>query len=205
VPFELHACKEQQQPLVMEVASSSNLPVVAPTVLHWYTNLGSKDARFTYDDKETLLCFISFPFFLGSWNVEMFTDESRSTSMMKMSCLTLPLGQTTADFDDRVSNTSFVMSTRAFACKFDFQYKGTVYAWRDTNSFGDDRVLLRYPAKTEVALFDKAGLALDKVGKIHVQPRSELPLHIIAGTLYMTRTIEQEARKSAARRRMHHF
>jgi hypothetical protein len=163
----------------------------AGTTLHWYKEGWRHDARITYDDKETLLCFISFPRYWRTWEVDMFTDQSQSRKLMHM---TKPAswGKSKVTFEDHVSNASFVMTMRSSTVKFDFEYSGTVYAWRQASLMSSDRTLLRYPAKTEVALYDAAGLALNKVGKIHVQPRSELPLHIIAGTLYMMHAIEEE-------------
>jgi hypothetical protein len=180
----------------MEVSS-----VPGATVLHWYKHgwhgFGRHHARITYDDKKTVLAccaWSSSSQSWGTWELDMWTDDSRSSKMMHMTKhASWPTGLApSATFDDRVSKVSFDMSKRAFACKFEFVYDGTAYAWHQTtlvSGFCAQRMLTRYPEKTEVALFDTV-LSTGKVGKIHVHPRSELPLHVIAGTLFMMHTIE---------------
>jgi hypothetical protein len=166
-------------------------------VLHWYRDGWNKNARITYNDKETLLCFISCPCYWRTWKVDMFTDQSQSTKMMHM---TKPAswGKAKVTFEDQLSNASFVMTMRSFCIKFDFEYDGTVYAWRQPSLLSADRTLLQYPEKTKVALFKIAGFAVSKIGKIWVYPSNELPLHIIAGTLYMMHAIEEANQRMRA-------
>jgi hypothetical protein len=182
------------------MAGGNSGDTAGTTVLH-LTNpsWSSKDLLVTNDDNKdggSLVCFIEFP---GCWsfrrNVGIFTDQSKANELMTTAKPSL-CGMTTS-FDDLRSNTSFAMSRRVFAQKYEFEYDGVVYAWRG-KCLSCDMKLLQYPAKTEVAFFDNKAFSFTKVGTISVYPGNKLPLHIIAGTLYIAHLTEKSLQTAAA-------